>query len=60
MVDDAIDRVMSAPMQRAEITGDAAARADQVADILQSVGRRLVELDPATLVAAIERRIAGR
>ena len=60
VVNDAIDRVMNAPTQRAEICGDAAARADQIADILQSVGRRLLELDPAELVAGIERRMTGR
>ena len=60
VVDAAIDEVLPPALQRAELSGDAAARAAQVGDILQSVGRRLLELDPAVLVAAIERRITGR
>jgi hypothetical protein len=60
VVDDAIDRVMSAQLQRAEVGGDAAERAAQIGDILRSVGGRLLELDPAELVEAIEQRINGR
>lgn len=59
-VDEAINQVMSVPMQRAEIAGAAGERADQIRDILQSVGRQLLELDPADLVEAIERRITCR
>jgi hypothetical protein len=60
VVDDAIERVMSAEMQRVEVVGDAAARSDQIGEILQSVGRRLLDLDPADLVEEIDRRITGR
>ena len=60
VVDDAIDRVMSPQLQRTEISGDAADRADQIGEILRSVGRRLLELDPTDLVQAIEERITGR
>lgn len=60
VVDDAINRVMTAQMQRAEVVGSAAERADQIGAILAEVGQRLTELDPADLVTAIEQRITGR
>lgn len=59
VVDDAIDRVMSAQLQCTEISGDAGQRADQIAEILRSVGRRLLELEPAEVAEAVERRLTG-
>jgi hypothetical protein len=60
VVDIAIDQVLTACAQRAEISGDADARAALVGDILKCVAERLTELDPAELVAAVERRVVGR
>lgn len=60
VVDMAIDEVLTAETQRAEISGNAAARVAQVGDILERVAEQLAELDPVELVAAIERRVIGR
>lgn len=60
VVDLAIDQVLTAETQRAEIAGNAAARAAQVGEILKSVADRLTDLDPAEVVAAIEKRVIGR
>jgi ribosomal protein L16 Arg81 hydroxylase len=59
VVDTAIDEVLTAEEQRAEITGDAISRAAQVGHLLALVAQRLTELDPTDLVAAIERRMTG-
>jgi ribosomal protein L16 Arg81 hydroxylase len=60
VLDGAIDQAMSAALQRTELTGDAARRAGQVRDLLQSLAGRLLELDPMDVVDVIERRITGR
>ncbi|MGW2666141.1 JmjC domain-containing protein [Nocardia tengchongensis] len=60
VVDTAIDAVMTTEMQRAELSGNAAARAATVADILTFVAQRLTQLDPADVVAVIEDRVTGK
>ncbi|MGW4350764.1 JmjC domain-containing protein [Nocardia sp. NPDC004582] len=60
VVDTAIDKVLTAEMQRAELSGDAAARAADVRDILAFVAQRLTQLDPAKVVAAIEQQVTGK
>jgi ribosomal protein L16 Arg81 hydroxylase len=60
VVDVAIDEVLTAEMQQAEISGTAGERAAQVGGVLKRVAERLTELDPAAVVAAIERRMTSR
>jgi ribosomal protein L16 Arg81 hydroxylase len=59
VVDIAMNEILAEEAQRAEISGNTAARAAQVGDILRSMAERLIGLDPAELVAAIEKRVTG-